>query len=192
MSKTYPSRRGPTYPFCALYARPALAMLPLTPMADESDPPRKHYQLKPKQFEVVNERVPSSNGPTSPGGRDPGPVAGDSGRIDVRNLFKQAATSGPIRPAEQSPAPANDVQALLQANAAHEAAAGLHALTPQAPRRSRRKRDYWISLIAAYTVIGGAVMLVGPNLISIAFGAAGMLIVTLGLTWIYWFILDKY
>jgi hypothetical protein len=178
--------------FCVLYDRRPPAMLPPTPMADDSDPPRKHYQLKPKQFETVNERVSASTGPAAPGGRDPGPAAGDPGRIDVRDLFKQAAASGPLRPAQKSAAPANDVQALLQANTAHEAAAGLHALTPQAPRRSRRKRDYWISLFAAYAVIGGALKIASLNLMSIAFAAAGAIIVTLGLTWIYWFVLDDY
>jgi hypothetical protein len=167
-------------------------MLPPTPMADDSDPPRKHYQLKPKQFEAVNERVPASTGPAAPGGRDPGPAAGDPGRIDVRDLFKQAAASGPIRSAPKPTAPLNDVQALLKANTAHEAAAGVHELTPQAPRRSRRKRDYWISLLAAYAAIGGALKIASFNLMSIAFATAGAIIVTLGLTWIYWFVLDDY
>jgi hypothetical protein len=178
--------------FCVLYARRLLAMLRPTPMADDSDPPRKHYQLKPKQFEVVNERVPASTGPTIPGGRDPGPAAGDPGRIDVRDLCKQAAGSGPQLPTQQRASPANDVQALLRANSAHEAAAGLHTLTPQAPRRSRRKRDYWISLFAAYALIGGALQVASVNVMSLAFASAGVIIITLGLTWVFWFVLDDY
>ncbi len=168
-------------------------MLPRTPMPDESDPPRQMYQLKPKQFEAVNDSIP----PVAPGvasAPDPGPSEGGSARIDVRDLCKQAGPPVPLRgaTARRNQQPGNDVHAILQHNEACADAAGLNQLAPQAPKRSRRKRDYWISLIGMFGLLALGVFIAGPNVMSLAFAVGGSIILGIGLTWIFWVVLDDY
>lgn len=147
-------------------------------MADETDPPRKHYQLKPKEFEMVN--APSGSAPV------------DSAPTHVRGHIR-AANAGIDQPAAPVAAPRqNDVHALLRDNAARAQAAGLNDLPPQRPRSSRRKKDYIFTLILGNGAVIGVVALLGMNVMTMAFGAAGILIVTLGATWIIWFVMDHY
>jgi hypothetical protein len=162
-------------------------------MADESDPPRKFYQFKPKEFEVVNDRVAPLPAPDSGGPPDAGPTEINAGRIDVRDLFKQANASGPRRPAElRREDGLNDVQLMMRESAAREQKAVPSLLTPQIRRSSKRKRDYWLALFAGYALIALAVVLFGPNVITLGFAAGGVILLTIGLTWIMWFVLDDY
>ncbi len=147
-------------------------------MADESDPPRKHYQLKPTQFEVVN--APSGAAPV------------DSAPTHVRGHIR-AANAGP----KNTPAPIaapreNDVHALLRANAIRANAAGLNDLAPPPPSTSRRKKDYIFTLLIGNGAIIGLVLLLGMNVMTVAFGGAGVLLYTAGVTWIMWFVMDRY
>lgn len=148
-------------------------------MPDEQDPPRKFYQLKPKEFEMVN--PPASMPPA------------DSTPIDVRGHLR-AANAGPLeRPkASRTPAPSNDVHALLRQNQARIAAAGLHEVEPRPRRPSRRKRDYWLLLAVMNGFFG--FLAFGPyrNPMTFVYGLAGMIIFTLGLTWVMWFVMDDY
>ncbi len=147
-------------------------------MADESDPPRKHYQLKPTQFEIVN--APSGAAPV------------DSAPTHVRGHLR-AANAGPKNPGKPIIAPReNDVHALLRDNAARANAAGLNDLTPQAASVSRRKKDYIVTLLLGNGAIIGLVLMLGMNVMTVAFGAAGVLIYTGGVTWIMWFVMDRY
>ena len=70
--------------------------------------------------------------------------------------------------------------------------ADLDELTPRPRRISRRKRDYWIVLIPLNAFFGFFAF--GPyrNPMTFAFGVGGMIIVTVGLTWVMWFIMDDY
>ena len=161
-------------------------------MADDPDPPRKFYQLKPREFEAVNEppgALPS--GPGEPAGRDPGPNESDDGRIDVRNLFKQANRPGPALVRKARAAAANDVNALLRDNLARANAAGLNAVDTRPKRASRRKRDYWLLLITI-DLFFLSFVLFGGNVMTFAYGIAGFIIFTLRLTWIMWFVMDDY
>jgi hypothetical protein len=161
-------------------------------MPDESDPPRKFYQLKPKDFEAVNVHAPpppSVAGETS--APDPGPSEINQGRIDVRDLFKQANRPGPAL-SRKKRAEANQVHALLAANHARANAAGLNQVEPRARRPSRRKRDYWLILVSANAFF--AFVAFGPyrNPMTFVYGLAGMILVSLGLTWVMWFVMDDY
>lgn len=161
-------------------------------MADDPDPPRKFYQLKPKEFDVVNEHAPQSPPPSSElAAKDSGPSEINQGRIDVRDLFKQAATPGPAL-AQQQRAKANEVHAILAANVARANAAGLNEVAPRPRRPSRRKRDYWLCLTLVNAIFAFAVL--GPfrNPVTFVYGFAGMILFSVGFTWIMWFVMDDY
>ena len=164
-------------------------------MRDPTDPPRQRYVLKPTSYEVVNRKTPEqAPAPVADGGPDPGPVAADPGRIEIRELYARAGVTGMSprgRPAPGSTA-ANEVHALLRLNEARAEAAGLNRLEPRPPPGSRRRRDFWISLLGSYAGIGLVVGLVGPNVVSILFGLAGVVLLTCGLTWVFWFVMDRY
>jgi hypothetical protein len=155
-------------------------------MPDELDPPRKYFQLKPREFETVN------NPPRVPGQTNAQEEAeAAAGRISVQDLIKQAkmpgaALSGP--PAQ----PRNEVHAILQDNLTHANAAGLNQLSPKPKRRSRRKRDYWLLLLGLDGFF--AFMAFGPyaNPMTFIYGIAGIIMFTLGLTWVMWFIMEDY
>lgn len=146
-------------------------------MRDEPDPPRKFYQLKPKEFEAVN---PPSNLP---------PV--DSTPTTVRGHLR-AANDGPLPPRSLPVPTENEVHALLRENHARANAAGVNDIAPHAPRRSRRKRDYWLLLLPMNAFFG--FMAFGPyrNPMTLAYGIGGMIVFTLGLTWVMWFVMDDY
>lgn len=91
------------------------------------------------------------------------------------------------------PAPAaNDVYAIRRELREREIAAGMDELKPVPPKKSRRRRDYWLSLALINLALIAAVVLSGPNLIVAIYGFAGMVVLTLGLTWTMWFVMDDY
>lgn len=94
----------------------------------------------------------------------------------------------PPRPPSQklSPPPSNEVHAILRDNAARAEAAGLNRLSEKTRRPSRRKRDYFLTL-----VVGNIVLFASSALMPV-FGAAGLIIFNVGLTWIMWFVMDDY
>jgi hypothetical protein len=123
-------------------------------MADDPDPPRKHYRLKPTEFERVNDPVgtaplPDSAAPTTPV-VPPTVAAAPTEAIDVRDLARLGSTgAGAPLLGHNSPAHrANEVHAMLAANHAQAVAAGLEELAPLPPRKSKRKRDYLVLLAA--------------------------------------------
>lgn len=152
-------------------------------MPDVDPPPRKYTLAGDRKFEVVN---PPAGSPRT------------TEAIDLRALINSAqAPRPPGAPPAPTPGAAqgsadNDVQALLRANEAHETAARLP--TPPRPPRpaSRRKRDYFITLIGGNLLLAAAVVISGKNVIVLAYGGAGMIVLTLGLTWIMWFVMDDY
>ncbi len=158
-------------------------------MADSDDPPRKLYQLEPRDFERVN-ATPSSDTDAAPAA--PGAPA-EPGPIDVRDLARLAAHGQPLLSPRREPAPGRtDVHGVLQENLARANAAGINDvdLTPRPP--SRRKRDYWFTLVAGNATIVGLVLLLGLNPMTVMFGFGGVIVFSVGLTWIMWFVMDRY
>jgi|SRR5688572_15648850 len=154
-------------------------------MPDE-DPPRQFYQLKPREFETVNRPSP----PLAPAesGTPPSPT----GRIDVRDIFKQASTPGPVLPTTRAAAQKNEVHAILEDNLARANAAGLNALSPKPKRRSRRRRDYLMVMIPLNAFFGFVAFGPFSNVMLMAYGVAGIILSTLGLGWIMFGVMDDY
>lgn len=184
-------------------------------MADDADPPRKFYQLKPKEFERVNAPPP----PATPEPSKSPPVDGvaPAGKIDVRELAHAATSNAPLLGTNAPANRVNEIHAMLQANLARENAAGLNTLAPLAKKRSRRRRDYWIllatvntaivAIYAAQIVLGFQVQCLAArmpfefvNLLWFAvttpqlyvIPALGMAFFTAGLTWVMFSVMDDY
>jgi hypothetical protein len=153
-------------------------------MPDE-DPPRQFYQLKPREFEAVNRPSP----PPAPAG---GGMPPTTGRIDVRDILKQASTPGPVLPTTRATAQKNDVHVILEDNLARANAAGLNALSPKPKRRSRRRRDYLMVMIPLNAFFAFAAFGPFSNVMLMAYGVAGIILSTLGLGWIMFGVMDDY
>ena len=163
-------------------------------MSDElSDPPRKFYGLKAREFDAVNgpPRPPAPD--ALPAGPDPGITAAASGPITVEALNRAAAGTQPILGPNGPAARPNDVHDLLELNRRKARAAGEFDLNYIPPRASRRKRDYWILVILAN---GGSIGFMGLitrfDAAAMLGGLAGGLFLTFALTWIMWFVMDNY
>jgi hypothetical protein len=163
-------------------------------MADDPDPPRKFYQLKPKEFEVVNERVPTSPTPADSPAPDPGPMAADHARIDVRDIFRQANTPGKVLGHNGPVNTANEVHDLLREKHARDVATGQYELGPlDDSKRRRRIRNYWIAIVALNVPLGCFAMLMGPQAaIPFVCAIAGMALGTSYLTWQTFFLRTEY
>jgi hypothetical protein len=157
-------------------------------MPDESDPPRKVYQLKPTEFERVNAppREASADGTV---GQSP---ARATGRIDVRDLIKQGSGTGPALGVNGPVNRDNDVHAMLRHNVARDNAAGLNNLSPLPKKRSRRKRDYWLLLISVNLFFAFAALGPYANPLTLIYGVAGFILYTISLTWVMWGVMDDY
>ena len=164
-------------------------------MPDEQDPPRKFYQLKPREFERANPVTPGPPPDTSAGAPDPGPGAttsGAPGPIDVRELVRQGAANAPLLSGNVTANRANEVHAMLAENAAHANAAGLNHVALPPKRRSKRKRDYWLLMIAGNGVLLTLVLLNRSNAVVFVSGIAGMGLFTAGFSWVMWQIMSDY
>jgi len=93
--------------------------------------------------------------------------------------------------AAPTPAP-TDVYQVLQDNLARENAVGLNVVKPVPPRRSRRKRDFWLVLIGGNLAIMASVGFTSINVMTVIYGFAGVILLSSGLTWIMWFVMDDY
>lgn len=168
-------------------------------MADDSDPPRKFYGLKPTQFERVN-RVPGADVPPTESADVPSvgpasavPPPSDPGApIDVRALVRQAQTGGPLLRGSPAAGPRNDVHAMLRENLDRADAAGLNAVAPPPRRKSRRRRDYFLLIVSLNGVLGFIALGPFANVMTLVYGLAGMILVTAGLTWIMFGVMDDY
>lgn len=158
-------------------------------MADESDPPRVFYTLKPREFERAN--PPPAPPPSVP---SPGesPVPATSDRIDIRDLYAQAATPVPLLTHGDRSVVRNEVHELLHDNLARANAAGMNDLAPKPRRRSRRLRDYFILVIPLDAFFGFAAFGPYQNVVTLAFGVGGMIVTTLGIGWVMFFVMDRY
>jgi hypothetical protein len=155
-------------------------------MVDEPDPPRKHYQLKPKEFELLND-PPSA---FTPQGHKPDPQI-EGQPIDVREIYQQAQTPGPVLQKSRVPM-ANDVHAILAENLARANAAGLNTLKPKPKRRSRRTRDYFLMIVPLNAFFGFAAFGPYANPVTFVYGIGGMALSTVAVTWVMFFIVEDY
>jgi hypothetical protein len=147
-------------------------------MPDEPEPPRKLPGFKPREFEVVN---PRSDAPhhTAP--------------ISIHGLFRQANSARPGAAPAAPPGKDNEVHALLRANVAQDAAHGFNELTPLPKRPSRRKRDYLFLVISGNLLLGLIALASGiTSPIVFASAVGGMGLMTIGFTWVMWFVMDDY
>ena len=155
---------------------------PLGPEAPE--PPRREFKFKATEFERTNRPLDEADS------KPP---------IDVRELFKSSTVARPpslaqpaTPPPPKAPVPAaNDVHAILQANLDRANAEGHNDVSLKPKRASRRKRDYWMLLIGT-NLFFLICMAVAPNIGTLIFGGAGIILVSIGLTWIMWFVMDDY
>lgn len=144
---------------------------------EPDDPPRKNYDFKERAFQRDNPL--SSEVP-------PMPTAAELARM---------AGHAPTQPRLQREAKAddpNDVLAVLEQNRAVERKHGQDELEFKVPRKSRRKRDFWLMMVFGNLSIVGSVAVARFNPISLIFGLAGVVVLSLSLTWIMWFIMDEY
>lgn len=118
---------------------------------EPTDPPRKYYGLKAREFEHLN---------------------------------------APGKTPEKSTE--HDIFAMLQQNRVVEKQFGKDEIEIAPKKKSRRKRDYWLVLIGGNLMILGLVAVTHFNPISVIFGGAGIIVLTLSLTWVMWFVLDDY
>lgn len=167
---------------------------------DPTDPPRKFYGLASREFERVNPPRPA-DAPTSDtagaaasapssGGVPPDPAK----PIDVRELCAQAATPGPVLNAGGAPVAANDIHGILRENVARENAAGVNDVPYQRRRLSRRFRDYVIVMLALNGALAARAAVEWHHLNPVGFVAcvAGIGLCSAAVTWVMWFVMDKY
>lgn len=143
-------------------------------MKDEPDPPRKHYTFKESEFVRVNKPLEAPPG----AGTDP-----NDQPINLQDIYR-AANAGPVK--KPAPVVENEVHAMLRENHAKAQAAGLNALREIPPRKSKRKRDYWLLFFA-----------VNPPLVysltfNPVFAGAGLVLFNIGLAWTMWVVMDDY
>jgi hypothetical protein len=175
-------------------------------MADEADPPRKFYDLKPREFERANPPpVPDAKSPVAPTG-SPASCFDPSKPIKIDEVIAHASTpghvlrsghstrSGQAAAALSGTAPQNEVHSVLADNHARERAAGLHDVSIRPDRRNRRRRD-WAFLMLATNVpllFLGLYGLFTGNVVLGVSAIAGVGLCSAGITWIMWVVMDKY
>jgi hypothetical protein len=147
-------------------------------VADDADPPRRHYGLKAREFERVN--APATGEARTPTAKELAILAGPS-------VGSGTKTSGGAN-READP---NDVYRVLKENRAVEQSAGRDEMEIRRIR-SRRRRDYLLLLAGGNLLIVGLVALLGLNVMTVLFGFGGVLIFSLGLTWIMWQVMGRY
>lgn len=110
--------------------------------------------------------------------------------------FERVNLPRPETGADTPPAPppaANDVVAIRQELRAREIAAGLDTLKPpDRPRSNLRRRDYWLLLVLGNGAIVGVAALVGFNIMTVVYAFSGVILYTIGLTWVMWGVMDRY
>lgn len=153
-------------------------------MPDEPDPPRKFYGFKDRDFKRDN--APASASPPTPTAKDLAMMSGE------RVPLKSAARSDDLpNSAKAKPGDPNDVYAVLQQN---RESAQRHSLNEVQLRKikSKRRRDFWTMLVGGNLLIVGAVLFTGVNVYSVILGLAGIVMLSLGLAWVMWQVMDKY
>jgi len=105
-------------------------------------------------------------------------------------LRLKVLTPGPGPEREHSAA--HDVHAILQANLRSEKSLKVNQPMLVTKKKSRRLRDYLVSLIGGNLFIVILTWVVGANVVSLLFGLAGMVLLSCGLTWVMFQIMEDY
>jgi len=150
-------------------------------MPAEADPPPKNYSFKERTFRRDNQ--PASAAPPVPTAKELAILAGAKTALPAKPGQSAASTAKKTDP--------NDVYAVLERNRTVEQQHGLNEVHIKKVR-SRRKRDYWLLLVGGNLTTVAIVALMRFNPISLIYGLAGVIMFTIGLTWIMWFIMDDY
>ena len=83
---------------------------------------------------------------------------------------------------------------MLRENHAWENAAGLNELAPKARRKSKRKRDYLVTMLVAnppmWALFAFALYYRNPYLL--AYAGGGIVLFNVSFTWVMWFVVDDY
>ena len=95
-------------------------------------------------------------------------------------------------PGTQEASAAHDVFAIRREIREREQALGLNELAPKPAPKSRRRRDYWLLLVTVDTALVLTAWLGRANVFVLTSAAAGVIVVSVGLTWIMWFVMDDY
>ena len=146
----------------------------LQPVPDEPDPPRKPYGFKEREFKRDN----ALGGAAMPSAQDLAKLAGHHHDPSARKSGPKAGDP-------------NDVFTVLQQNRREEQRHNLDAIEIK-KIKSQKWRDYWIGLIGVNAFIVGTVLLVGPNIVSVMFGLAGVILFSCSYTWLMWQIISRY
>jgi len=109
-------------------------------------------------------------------------------RLDAARAIK----APPAQPPRGVPGDPNDVCAMLAENKRREASLELNTEVDITPRSSRRTRDFLILVITLDLLLVGSMAWGGFNAVSVVFGLAGIIIVTVGAAWIMYGIMDRY
>lgn len=168
-------------------------------MPDETDPPRRFYGFKPRDFERANPNPRPSPEPSAPADAvPPVPQIDASKPIEVRALTVAAMTPGPVLRTGERAVSGNDVHAMLRENFERERRAGRFKLAENPKRRSRRTRDYWLIVAATHLVLA-PLMVQGFHQRAVVSGAtlfvyslSGIVFVCVSATWIMFFVMDDY
>lgn len=158
----------------------------------EDDPPRKVYDLKPREYDRVNPAAGAVAAPATPV-VPAGPVADQP--ITVADLCQQATVTGPLLAIHHRAAVReNEVHQMLRENVAVENAAGLNALAPRQGRKSRRTRDYIVLMVGCNAVFGTLAVhgYRSGNAVLFVYAMAAIGFVSAAITWVIWGIMEKY
>ncbi|MFT3870184.1 MAG: hypothetical protein QM715_17180 [Nibricoccus sp.] len=91
---------------------------------------------------------------------------------------------------EANPDPSPDVHSILRENLRQEMQheQPLDLTKPN----SRRKRDYWTVLILGNALIAGVLAVLPKNPVVLLFGLSGLVMFTISITWVMWFVMSDY
>lgn len=143
---------------------------------EEADPPRKNYDFKERTFKRDN--APSTGQPPMPTAKELAMMAGPAAPTAKRTNTPKAGDP-------------NDVYAILEHNRRVEKKHGMDTVEIR-EIKSRRKREFWLLLVGGNLAIIGGVFLSGINVVTVIFGLAGLIIFSLGLSWVMWQVMDRY
>lgn len=144
---------------------------------EPDEPPRKNYEFKEREFKRDN---PVSSKETPP------PTA-----KELAMMAGPGARSSPPAANQAKPADPNDVYAMLKENRAAAQRDHLNEVVIKSVK-SRRKRDYWLMLVTANSALFLTAAVGRANAFVLGSALAGMVIISIGLTWVMWFIIDDY
>ena len=143
---------------------------------EPDDPPPKAYGFKEREFRRENVRA---------SGAAPMPTARELAMMAGPVVHSPKGAAGP------KAGDPNDVFAALQKNRAVEKQHGLNEVELR-EIKSRRLRDFWLHLFGGNLAIVAGVALSGFNIISVIFGLSGLIVFSLGVTWVMWQVMNKY